>query len=92
MRFAKPMLLAALVLAGGCTTYYKVTDPTTGKVYYTEKLDQKGSGAVVLKDAATGGEVSLQNSEVTKVNKETYEANFATSGKAPAAPAAPAAK
>lgn len=88
MRFAKTTLIVALALAGGCTTYYKVTDPTTNKVYYTTQLEERGSGAVELKDAATGGTVSLQNSEVTKINKETYEANFSSSGKSPAAPAA----
>lgn len=80
-------LLAAMTV--GCTTYYKVTDPTTGKVYYTTELEERNSGATTLKDARTGGEVTVQNSEVVKINKEEFE----TGKVAPApatAPAAPA--
>jgi hypothetical protein len=64
-------------MLSGCTSYYKVTDPTTGKVYYTTQLDHKSSGAATLKDARTGNKVSLQNSEVQKVNKEQYESGKA---------------
>ena len=31
MRRSIPVVLAAVLLAGGCTSYYTVTDPTTGK-------------------------------------------------------------
>ena len=54
----------ALLCVGGCTNYYKVTDPTTGRVYYTTELEHKNSGAATLKDARTGNKVNLQNSEV----------------------------
>jgi hypothetical protein len=80
--------LAAL-LAGGCTSYYKVTDPTTGKVYYTTDLQHKDSGAATLKDARTGNKVALQNSEVEKITKEQYEGNRFNAPEAPATPAAP---
>lgn len=68
-------LCLAAIFAGGCTTYYKVTDPTTGKAYYTTDLRQMGSGAAELKDARTGATVTLQNSEVEKITKEQYETN-----------------
>ena len=61
-------------MAGGCTTYYKVTDPTTGKTYYTTELKQKGNGSASLKDGRTGNTVNLQNSEISKVSKHDYEA------------------
>ena len=64
----------ALLCIGGCTTYYKVTDPTTGKEYYTTELQRKSSGAATLKDARTGDTVNLQNSEISQVTKEQYEA------------------
>ena len=67
------VVLIGLVFLGGCTTYYKVTDPTTGKVYYTTELKHKSSGAATLKDARTGNKISLQNSEVQKVKKEEFE-------------------
>jgi len=82
---ARIALLAGLLLATGCTTYYKVTDPTTGKIYYTTELDHKNSGAATLKDARTGNKVSLQNSEIDKVSKEEYETGKNTAP-APVAP------
>jgi hypothetical protein len=70
-------LIAAVVMAlllGGCTSYYKVTDPTTGKAYYTTELKQKGNGSATLKDGRTGNTVNIQNSEIQEVSKEEYEA------------------
>jgi hypothetical protein len=63
---------AVLSLAGGCTTYYKVSDPTTGKAYYTTELSEK-NGSTQLLDAKTGNRVTIQNSEVAKVTKEEFE-------------------
>jgi hypothetical protein len=76
-RVLKVVCLAAIGIAAGCTSYYKVTDPSTGNVYYTTEVQNKGGGSVQLKDAATGDKVTLQNSQVTKVNKEEYETNRA---------------
>jgi hypothetical protein len=61
-----------LLFGAGCTTYYRVTDPTTGKVYYTTELKQNGS--TTLKDARTGDSITVQNVEVRKVSKEDFEA------------------
>jgi hypothetical protein len=72
----KRTLLGSAVLMislAGCTNYYKVTDPTTGRVYYTTELSQKGSGASTLKDARTGNTVTVQSSEVQKIEKEEFE-------------------
>ena len=68
------VLALGLVLASGCTSYYKVTDPSTGKTYYSTEVKQHSSGATTLKDARTGDEVTVQNSDVQKVNKEAYDA------------------
>ena len=74
-------MLAGLVLVAactaGCTTYYKVTDPTTGKVYYTTQLDHRPNGSATLKDARSGNKVTLQNSEIEKVKKEEFESGKA---------------
>jgi hypothetical protein len=68
------VVLAALLGASGCgPTYYKVTDPTSGKIYYTESLEKQKSGGVRLRDAGTGRTVTLQNSEVQTVPKEEFE-------------------
>ena len=76
------VLSAAMLMATGCTTYYKVTDPTTGRVYYTTKMTHKSSGAATLVDARTGNKVSLQNSEVEKVKKAEYESGKNTAPEA----------
>jgi hypothetical protein len=68
-------LVLAMMFAAGCTSYYKVSDPTTGKDYYTTEVKKRGSGAVTIKDAATGDDVTIQNSHVSKVTKEEYETN-----------------
>lgn len=62
-----------LVACGG--GYYKVTDPSTDKVYYTKEVKKEKGGAVKLMDSNTGSSVTLQNSEVMEINKEEYNAN-----------------
>jgi hypothetical protein len=83
MKLGRTFLLVGLFCATGCTNYYKVTDPSTGKVYYTTNLDQRGNGAATLTDARTGETVNIQNSEISKINEKQFEA-----GKYTPAPAA----
>jgi len=71
--FAALAGLAFLLVAGGCSTYYKVTDPASDKVFYTNDLDRNKNGAVVFTDGATGNEVTLQNSELQKIKKKEYK-------------------
>ena len=52
--------------------YYKVTDPGSSKVFYTEEVKRNGS-AVEFKDAQTGGVVTLQNSSIEQIDKQAYE-------------------
>ena len=61
-----------LLVVVGCTSYYKVTDPTTAKTYYTNSVKYKGSGAVEIKDARTGAKVILPTSEVQKIEKDEF--------------------
>ncbi|MDX2455084.1 hypothetical protein [Desulfosarcina sp.] len=65
-------LIGITACGGG---YYKVKDTSTDKMYFTNKLEKETGGAVKLKDANTGSEVTLQNSEVTEINKEEFKAN-----------------
>ena len=72
----KPMqmlMAAALMLAAGCTSYYQVADPTTGKIYYTNKYDQSRSGATSFTDARTGDQVTLQNSQISTITSQQFE-------------------
>jgi hypothetical protein len=64
--------ICVLMLGAGCTSYYKVHDPTTGKNYYTADLKQK-NGTAMLRDGKSGKTVNVQNSEITKITKEEYD-------------------
>ena len=66
------VVLATLVCAGCAGSYYKVTDPANGKVFYTEEVKRNGS-AVEFKDATTGSVVTLQNSEIAQIDKSAYQ-------------------
>ena len=73
------------MLVAGCTNYYRVTDPSTGKAYYTTKVDAGKGGAVKIKDEKTGSMVTLQASEVKEISKSEYQAGMMA--KAPVQPA-----
>ncbi len=81
MRKLHPHLMIVLVslMVSACATYYKVTDPASGKNFYTTKVDRALSGAVTFKDAVSGSEVTLQSSEVLKIPSKEFEQ--ATGGK-----------
>jgi hypothetical protein len=68
-------LLAIFFLVGivGCSSYYMVKDPSTGNIYYTDKIDNEKGGAVKFKDAKTETSVTIQNSEVKKISKKEYK-------------------
>jgi len=72
------LIVGALALGmcalAGCS-HYKVTDPNSGKVFYTENVEKtRNQGYIKFKDAKTGGEVTLQSSDVQKISKDEYEA------------------
>jgi hypothetical protein len=70
--------LCLAIAITGCTSYYRVTDPTSGKSYYTTEVKETGrSGAVKVKDAKTGSMVTLQSSEVKEISEEEYKAGLA---------------
>jgi cytochrome c553 len=59
-----------------CGAYYKVTDPVSGKVYYTGEIDRVKGDSVKLEDCRTGNPVTIQNSEVKEISKEEYKAGL----------------
>jgi hypothetical protein len=79
MHFITGLLLVGLtVTAASCTSYYRVTDPASGKTYYTTEVKEAGkSGAVKVKDTKTGSTVTLQSSEVKEISEEEYKAGLA---------------
>ena len=67
------VLAVALVGLSGCTSYYRVTDPSTSRTYYTKELKDSNGGAVKFQDGNTGEEVTIQNSQVEKVDEQQYD-------------------
>lgn len=65
--------LVCVVFLAGCASYYKVTDPASKNVYYTEDIDQMKYGAVKFKDAKTGSDVTLQSSEVKEIDSKEFD-------------------
>jgi hypothetical protein len=61
----------------GCANYYRVTNPSTGKTYYTADLDRKGDGVLHFTDARTGEKVILPSSEVREITKEEFQSKRA---------------
>ena len=76
MKPIRNIVLGCVFLSAvGCASYYAVTDPTTGKTYYTtnDKFKQADSGATSFVDARTGDQVTLQNTQVAKITQQQFE-------------------
>jgi hypothetical protein len=63
-----------VLCAAGCTTYYRVSDQATGRVYYTTDYDRTDSGAVIFEDAKTRHKITLQSSDINEVSRTDFEA------------------
>ena len=90
VRYGWLIVVLCVGLVGiGCASYYKVTDPQSGKEFYTQEVETLRGGAVKLKDASSGSIVTLQNSEVKEIDSNEYKAGLAaTASKPTPAPAA----
>ena len=67
-------ICSLMLVAAGCTTYYKVNDTAGSKEYYTTKIDKVKGGAIKLKDEKSGAHVTLQSSEVKEITEEEFNA------------------
>ena len=72
-----------LMLAAGCTHYYKVSDPAGQKEYYTTEIETAQSGAIKIKDKKSGSVVTLQSSEVKEISEKEFEAGVKGGDKKP---------
>jgi hypothetical protein len=73
-RFAQSCAcLLLLLFAAGCTTYYRVTDQSTRRDYYTTGIDRTDSGAVRFYDEKSRASVTLQSSEIIEISREAFD-------------------
>lgn len=76
-RFAQSCAcLLMLLFAAGCTTYYRVTDQSTRRAYYTTGIDRTGSGAVRFYDEKSRASVTLQSSEIVEISREAFDSGI----------------
>lgn len=64
--------LAAL-LAAGCHQHYRVSDPQTGRTYFTHDITRHVGGGVSFEDGRTGDKVTLQNSRIDRISEDVYD-------------------
>jgi hypothetical protein len=67
--------IVGLVVAvlGGCG-HYIVTEPDSGKTYYTRHINRNlGNKVITFVDADTGAKVTLSESEVRKITKDEFD-------------------
>jgi len=84
------VILCVGLFVVGCASYYKVTDPQSGKEFYTQKVDTLAGGAVKVMDTRTGSIVTLQNSQVKEISEKEYKAGLAAPVSKPTPTPAPA--
>jgi len=88
---AHRLVMALVVLSGAlttaCASYYKVTDPISGNIYYTQRVERAVGGAAQFKDARSGSQVTIQNSEVKEIDSKEYETGVKSAPTPKAAPA-----
>jgi hypothetical protein len=65
-----------LSFAPACTTYYRVTDQSTRRSYYTTDIDRTDSGAVRFYDEKSRASVTLQSSEIVEISKEAFNSGI----------------
>jgi hypothetical protein len=66
--------LLLTLIASGCS-YYKVTDPTSGRSYYTRRVERNTTTLMVnIKDARTGQAKTLATTQIEKISKEEFDA------------------
>lgn len=84
-------MIALVCLTVGCSSYYRVTDPSSGRTYYSKKVDGAGkAGAIKFKDERTGSQVTLQSSDVREISADEFKAGLLTKS-TPSAPTPPTA-
>jgi hypothetical protein len=74
IRLASLVVSCSMLLAiAGCGSYYKITEPASKNVYYSKDFEKTKMGGLSFKDAKTGAIVTIQNSEIKEISRDTFE-------------------
>ena len=76
MRSARFTGLTVLATAGCITDHFRVTDPASGRVYYTTEISRRDPG-IRFRDARSGADVTLGSSEVLEISADDFRKNTA---------------
>lgn len=68
--------LLMLLLAAGCTKYYRITDQPTRRAYYTTGFDRTDSGALQFYDEKSRAHVTLQSSEIIEISRDAFDSGI----------------
>jgi hypothetical protein len=60
----------------GLGSYYQVSDPVSGKVYFTQQIEREDRGVVEFLDASSDSWVSLPAGEVKTITEAEYQAGL----------------
>ena len=71
---AGALLCCMTLFAAGCTSYYAITEPATGKTYYATEFKTSRSGATRFVDARNGVMVSIRESEIREITEQEFKA------------------
>jgi hypothetical protein len=75
-RFLSLWALLVVLLASGCTSYYRITDQSTRRTYFTTGYDRTGSGAVQFYDEKSRSDVTLQSSEIVEISRDEFNSGL----------------
>jgi hypothetical protein len=83
VRFSVLLVVVALFVPGpGCANqqYYRVTDPQTNEVYYTQQIRHPNAGSATFKDIRTGKSVTLERMKIDTLDAQQYRAETGGGG------------
>ncbi len=79
-KFALVAVVGAAILLTGCETqHYRVTDPNTGRVFYTTKWGSNtysGANAIKIRSSKTGRQYVIENPQIEEISKEEHDAGI----------------
>jgi hypothetical protein len=75
-RLLRLWICLLILLASGCTSYYRITDQATRRAYFTTGYDRTSSGAVQFYDEKSRADVTLQSSEIVEITKEDFNSGL----------------